>query len=71
MRRVRPEQMLATGIPELQTADDIEYLCRVLCLDMTKEDAEAEFRLVTNTRGPFSDVALCRSLIQVCLKKGW
>ncbi|KCV71632.1 hypothetical protein H696_01050 [Fonticula alba] len=47
--------MLSTGIPELKHADDIGYLRDALCLDLSPEEAAAEFR----------------SLISESLRLGW
>mmetsp|Transcript_17350 Transcript_17350/g.45281 ORF Transcript_17350/g.45281 Transcript_17350/m.45281 type:complete len:1034 (+) Transcript_17350:184-3285(+) len=35
--------MLSCGIPELQSHDDVAYLRNTLCLDMSEEEAGAEF----------------------------
>lgn len=37
-------QMKCTGIPELQSVEDIEYLRNVFVLDKTAEEAEEVFR---------------------------
>ncbi|KNC53878.1 uncharacterized protein AMSG_12293 [Thecamonas trahens ATCC 50062] len=47
--------MVSTGIPELQTLEDLRYLQRVLKLGASEEEAADYFR----------------SLIDICLKKGW
>ncbi len=36
--------MLSTGIPELQSARDIEYLRDALCLGKSEKEAAEEFR---------------------------
>ena len=36
--------MLSTGIPELQSESDIEYLRQALVMDMTDEEAGKHFR---------------------------
>lgn len=36
--------MLSTGIPELKTVSDIQYLRVALCLDGTEEAAANEYR---------------------------
>ncbi|KAL7717796.1 phosphatidylinositol 3-kinase [Entamoeba marina] len=38
--------MLATGIPELQSANDIEYMRRMFMFDKNDEEAREEFRLL-------------------------
>ena len=40
----RPLQMKCTGIPELQSVKDIEYLRNVFVLDKTAEEAGEVFR---------------------------
>ena len=47
--------MLSTGIPELQTADDINYLRNVLRLSDSDEEAAEYFK----------------ELIDICIKKSW
>ena len=41
---LRPLQMKCTGIPELQSVKDIEYLRNVFVLDKTAEEAGEVFR---------------------------
>jgi phosphatidylinositol-4,5-bisphosphate 3-kinase len=37
-------QMLSTGIPELTSPNDIQYLRTALCLSLTDEEAAEEFQ---------------------------
>ena len=37
-------QMKSTGIPELRSVEDIDYLCKVLLLNKTANEAAEDFK---------------------------
>ena len=43
-----PQQMLSTGIPELQTVNDIAYLQNAFSFEMDNLEAEEKFKKLIN-----------------------